>query len=119
MGTLTSTGSPMSELRAKIERAHQMELQLLDLIERVTQMLATRVEQKACDRDLTKSNVSLVEAALQTAGSQPLSANAIAQATGIDPAAVRMVLYSNKNLFIGEKISPRRVQWRLASEVPV
>ena len=61
-----------------------------------------------------KPSLERVIAALEQAKGRPLTANEIAEAARLLPGTVRMVLYSNRNRFLEQRTSPRRVKWSLA-----
>lgn len=62
------------------------------------------------------TQLDIVHELLSSYPDQEFTIGQIATATGIQPASVRMVVYSNKDRFEPRRTSPRRVFWRAKVE---
>lgn len=100
-----------------------------NLEDRVKEILAE--EQESCLREIRRymhrrklrvenlidprrTQFEQVEAALRTSA-EPMTVREIAELTGLDPAAVRMVVYSRQNAFSkSDSGGPRNTRWSIA-----
>lgn len=98
------------ELRAKAERRYRDDIAAID---RVFMLLEEHLDTGTSQ---SVSQLDQVVAALTGANEKGMRVNEIAERTGMDPRAIRMVLYANRSRFRKIEISPRRVRWALQQE---
>lgn len=65
-------------------------------------------------QDDGKTNCERVIEVLRASDGRWLSASEIAQKAMVDPGSVRMVLYTNKEMFIATRVSAGRVKWQIS-----
>lgn len=97
------------------EQIHRMKLafqQALAYAEQLQSMAIQESVQRVDDRG-APTQFDIVSEVLTHANDEGLTVSEIAEASGISPASVRMVLYSNKDEFKAERLSPRRIRWQL------
>lgn len=63
------------------------------------------------------TQVDRVERVLQSAHGRGLSVEEISRAAGLQTGSVRGVLYTHKQKFEADRLSPRRIRWRVKGTV--